>query len=438
VAGTPTVILGAGLAGLSVARALVRECPGAPIVLVDRRTAWTRDRTWCFWAVPGLGDAAARATASWSAWQVVGPDGRVARQRSDCHPYLHLPADRFYEAALAELARAPQVSFATGVRVLGVTPARGGVRVETTAGELHAALAVDAMGARGPLLRGRPDGAVELRQRFVGLEVETERPVFDPATATLMDFRLADGPGVRFAYVLPFSRTRALVEDTSMGGPVVDELARRRAIARYLEEILGAGAVAVRRTERGTLPMTTFAFPVARSSALVAAGEAAGAARPSSGYAFVRTQRHAAALARALARGGPIPSPAGPPRRRRLDALFLRALEASPGAAPEWFAALASRSPGDVFARFMADASTPADEARVVAAVACPSFVRAMGRGSLVRAMGRGSLVRAMGGGSLVRAMGGSSPVRAMAGRAPEGRAQPDDAVPRRSAPSAV
>ncbi len=385
----PTVILGAGLSGLSVARALLRQRPDASIVLVDRRTNWERDRTWCFWSTPGLPDADL-ATERWTRWRTIGADGAV-EQRSDRHPYLHLPADRFYEASLTALRDAPNVEIHPGTAVLSVGRGPGNATVvRTSAGELHAGAVVDAMGGRGPLLRDRAPGAIEARQRFLGWEVETERPVFDPAVATLMDFQPGGhGDGVRFMYVLPFSPTRALLEDTSIGGSAIPAADRRAAITVYLEERLRAGAIDVVRTERGSLPMTTFAFPATHGRGLFTAGQAAGTARPSSGYAFARTQRHATELARCLLAGGSAPSALGPRRRRALDAQFLRALQSAPEQAPGWFTALARGVSGDVFARFMSDASSAADETRVMAALAKPGFLAAMaGRSAVAPAHG--------------------------------------------------
>ncbi|WP_146069326.1 lycopene cyclase family protein, partial [Cryobacterium sp. Y11] len=43
------VILGAGLAGLTLAARLARERSGPRVVLLEPRTAYRDDRSWCFW-----------------------------------------------------------------------------------------------------------------------------------------------------------------------------------------------------------------------------------------------------------------------------------------------------------------------------------------------------------------------------------------------------
>jgi lycopene beta-cyclase len=374
------LILGAGCAGLSLACALLDAGVGERIVLVDRRTGFDHDRTWCFWDTGAGLPFAGLATHAWPTWQLVGRDGRVVQQRSRRHPYLHLPADRFYRAALGRLEAAPNVELRLGEAVAEVDAGRDGVRVRTARGDLEGAIAYDAMGGGGPLQRGRPPGAVELRQRFLGLEVEVERPVFDPARATLMDFRAGrrDDDGLRFMYVLPFSPTRALVEDTSLGGRARSPHERRAAIAAHLRELWGAGAVEVLREERGTLPMSTGPMPAVLGPRVLAVGAAAGAVRPSSGYAFVRLQRHVAAVARAVAAGTPPPARVGRSRHARLDALFLRALSGDPAGFDRHLLALARGVDAGTFARFMTDASSLRDEASVVAALTRPGFLRAM------------------------------------------------------------
>jgi lycopene beta-cyclase len=336
------LILGAGLGGLALADALLDEDVAGPVVLLDRRTTWPRDRTWCFWDVDV--PYAGLATHRWAEWEVVTSEG-TAVQQSDRHAYLRLPADRFYAHVLERLGRDPRVEVRTGVTVASEAEAQA---------HLPGATVHD---ARGPVLP--PPGG--LAQRFLGLEVKTEVPRFTPGRATLMDFRVSQDGGLHFMYVLPFSAREALVEDTWFAVEPVDEARHRAEIAAWI-----GGSFAVRHEERGVLPMTAAAVGAATVGGL----------RPSSGYAFARTVRHARALARATARDDPRPRP-GTARWDWLDAVFLRALDADPAAFPERFRRLVARTPAGAFARFMTDASTVVDEAAVVAALPKVPFARA-------------------------------------------------------------
>lgn len=368
------IILGAGLSGLSLAVALVRAGVREPIVIVDRRTTFEHDRTWCTWDAPDT-PFLGLATHRWAAWEVRA-GGQTGRGGSAARPYVHLPSDVFYAAALEELRRAANVELRLGERVLEI----GDGWARTDRGRLEG-LVHDGLALSGPALRDRPAGAVELWQSFLGWEVELAQPRFDPACATLMDFDIEAGDGVEFMYVLPFSPTRALVEHTSFAVRSRPPAERRAAILAYLDGVDHA----VLREERGRLLMTTASLTALRSPRTTAIGTAGGALRASSGYAFSRVQAHVGALARAIADGRPLPERAGDRRRAALDAVFLRALASDPGAFPERFRALVARVPGDVFARFMTDRSSLRDEALVMAALPPAPFAVA-GVRSILRA----------------------------------------------------
>ncbi len=374
----PLIVLGAGCAGLSLAAALLRAGVRDPIVVLDRRDAWPDDRTWCFWDTGGIPHADLAGHA-WPAWTIQTSVGRtVARGRR--HRYVHLRSRELYDRLLGVVEAAPNCELRTGVTVTGVREDARGVEVITSAGSLRGSRAWDAMGGAGPLLRGRPDGAVELRQAFLGQEVETATAAFDPGVASLMDFRVSQEDGLHFVYVLPFSPTRALVEDTHVRRRPVAPAVRRATLQRYLGERCGVEEFTVRKEERGSLAMTSWGFPAVRSPRLAAVGAAAGAVRPSSGYAFVRLQRHVDAVAAAVAAGRPLPSGLQSARRVALDRLFLHALDAAPERFPERFRSLAAGVPGDVFARFMSDSSSLMDEARVIAALPSRPFLAAVPR----------------------------------------------------------
>lgn len=368
----PIVILGAGLSGLSLAHALCERGSRHPMLLIDRRTSWDRDRTWCTWQTDPLRFADC-ITHRWQAWRTqVGARGVVTHSRA--HPYVHIDAERVYATAVDRITRAANIEIRLGERVLGVEA--GEVpRVHTSAGAIDAALVLDAMGVGSPLGRDPSPAQMTLTQRFVGWEVEVDRPVFDPGAATLMDFRPHAGTGATFMYVLPFSATRALLEHTSIepdDAPAVD---REAALELELRSRWGISDWRVLRRERGRIPMTTFSFPVRRGLGVHTLGTAAGAIRPSSGYAFTRIQREVDSVAAAIVSGEPLPTRAARPRTEMLDRIFLHALAHSRH--PEELFLAAATVDGDAFARFMTDAGSPADEARFVAALPVAEMTRA-------------------------------------------------------------
>ena len=391
----PLVILGAGLSGLSLGCALLEAGVRREIVLIDRRREWVRDRTWCTWDVPASGRAVRfteLADHRWPAWRISRRGGESVH-RCPQLPYLHLRGDVVYDWALHRLDQAPNVTLLAGERVERVVAGEV-AEVVTDRQAIQAAEVFDGRGAGAITAVGPAAGHVTVYQRFLGWEVETEAPVFDPTTATLMDFRGSAPGDLRFLYVLPFSRHRALVEDTSFGTVAVPATDRRAMLERDLADRFGARRWIVHHEERGKVLMSTRRIALHPGPHVHAIGTAGGAVRPSSGYAFSRIQAHAGAIAAAVAGGHPLPGRIGSRRRAALDAIFLPALAARPERFDELFLALGRRAPPAAFARFMADASTAADEAAVVAALLHPRFLLAAGRSQVTLARARTRLRR--------------------------------------------
>jgi lycopene beta-cyclase len=123
------------------------------------------------------------------------------------------------------------------------------------------------------------------------------------------------------------------------------------------------------REERGLIPMTTYPFATQCGPRVHAVGAAAGAIRPSSGYAFTRIQGHVSRIAEAFAARRPLPRSVAPARFRLLDKIFLTALQSRPHGSEEMFLSLARAVPADVMARFMTDVSSGRDEAQILSAL---------------------------------------------------------------------
>jgi lycopene beta-cyclase len=356
---TSTVVLGGGCAGLALAVAVAERHPAVPLTVFDARRGDADTRTWCSWDV-GAALLPEAVSASWSRWKVRTPGGSVVAEDHD-HPYVLVRARDYRSAARRRIADSSHVRLQEGVRVEPPLSADGIDRV------------VDARGAGAPEPL-RP-GRVRLQQRFLGQWIRTTRPVFDPSTVTLMDFRPDDSGGIPFVYVLPVTATSALVEATvfTTGGHGARPF--REQIRSYVRErwALGDDEWAVEEEEAGSIPMTD--QPADASHA--AFGMRAGIARPSTGYAFTRIQLAARAAADAIASGAPLPTPRDPWRLRALDAVFLRFLRDQPQRAPEVFLRMFAALPGPLTVRFLTERSSPLDDLRLIIALPKAPFLRA-------------------------------------------------------------
>lgn len=201
-----------------------------------------------------------------------------------------------------------------------------------------------------------------------------------------MDFSVSQERGLRFVYVLPFGEREALVENVYLSEVRVSAEEHRAEISGYLNERYGLSAedYVVDGEERGYIPMTAYPFPRRPGERVYAIGMLGGETRPSTGYTFLRTQRHCRALAANLAGSDGAESV----HRRRydlLDGLFLRFVRDHPGDCPGVYARMFAGLPPDPLVRFLTEKSTPLDEARLVGALPKDPFLRLAGKGILER-----------------------------------------------------
>ena len=195
-------ILGGGCAGLSVAVRLAAA--GRSLRVIEPRETYVEDRAWSFWRT-SRDPFEECVRRSWQSWDVHGPGG-VARRGSHRLRYQTVGAGAFYERAQSLIGDHPQAALSLGMTARDATKTADGWRIDTDAGSFSARQVID---TRPP--RRKPGYG----QFFLGREIRTEKPVFDPETVQLMQFRPARSTGVDFVYILPYARDLALVEVTS-------------------------------------------------------------------------------------------------------------------------------------------------------------------------------------------------------------------------------
>ncbi len=366
------VILGGGCAGLSLAMrlaALGSRCPKT--LVVERRTEYANDRTWCFW-----GNSSARLSHLVSdSWKQIVLRCQEREIEVDCSrmPYQMIRGQAFYQEALKAIEQCGNIDLLLGSEPLTEASKSGGKwRIETSQGPCSSNFVVDTRPNRRPL----PRGAV-LWQSFYGQEIECQSASFDPKRPYLMDFSAGHSAGIDFTYVLPFSSTRALIEATTLGP---DPLTRNdltaslaAAIARYAQ----GAKFRILRAESGNLPMGSARHRSQHDSTYIAAGLTAGGARSSTGYAFQRIQRWADSCSRSLAEGKrPIGHQPDPILLRNLDRLFVSVLHSQPALGPSLFLSLFGKTDTARMIRFLSDSGTLADYAAIVSVLPPVPFVR--------------------------------------------------------------
>lgn len=369
------VIAGGGLSGLSLAAHLATSAwRDRAVLVVDDPAARPSAVSWGFWsAAPGLLDTA----ASRSYAQVrVHADGVSRLLPLGRYRYRVVRRADLRAAALASLAGCPGFRVVDGtVRQIRDDGDRATATVDGRT--VHCGWLFDSVTVPPA------DAGVAARLAFTGWEVRCARPVFDPATPVLFDFRTAQGDGSRFVYVLPDGPYRALVELTEFvprraRPPAATD--RGTALARYLSDVVRAEDYRIVRTESAVLPLRT--RPVRRARGRVLAiGAAGGMVKASTGYAYQRIQRDSAAIARSLARHGHPWAIAPPARRYRLlDAVLLDVLDNDPAQLERAFARLFAANPADRVLRFLDEDSRLLDDVRLIACLPPLPYLRALAR----------------------------------------------------------
>lgn len=367
-------ILGGGAAGLSLALALSRSpLAGRSVLIVDPEPKDSNDRRWSFWTdAPSPYDGFARRT--WERLRFLAPGFDRTWELAPFR-YVTLRSLDFYQFARQQLADRP-VTFVRGVGEAVDGIQRAAVRVDR---KIYRAKWV--FDSRPPSRRQLEDRWHNLLlQHFLGWEVETAKPTFDPGTVTLFDLRTPQRGGVTFFYILPFRENRALVEYTLFSPALLADEEYESALRLYLMELAAPG-YRILEIERGVIPMTDRPLPRRLGRRILAIGTRGGRVKPSTGYAFARIQRDSERIVASLVRfGHPFSIPADPLRSRLQDSLLLEILACKPSAGRAILSAIFRRNPLQRVLRFLDGRTSWLEDMPIMAAHPPAPFLAAAGR----------------------------------------------------------
>lgn len=361
-------IVGGGCAGLSLAVHLLRQTtlPMRRMIIVEPRTAYVRDRSWCYWNMAAHPFENA-VTHRWKEWNAVSVDGHKTRHTSHVYTYNYVDSGMFYRSALEQLSRDPRVTIKLGETLLSLQEHEACVTLHTSNQRYRALYVFD---SRPPELGSLPPGEIRLYQHFYGQYIRSEKPVFDPSAATLMDFRVDQSHGIHFMYLLPFDPHHALVEDTYMSEATLPHESYLTSIDRYLCTHYEITHWDVIWDEHGKIPMTTEQLAPHATARVIPIGIRGGLAKPSTGYAFLAIQEFSHQLAQQpfFEKIYRVPT-IRRPLNRFLDRVFLNYLKEHPAQGPEIFMKLFCGVSTDTLVRFLTDHGSIIDASKIMKAL---------------------------------------------------------------------
>jgi lycopene beta-cyclase len=285
----PLILVGAGLASALIAQRLSVKNTAPKILMLEGSDTPFGEHTWSF-HIPDLGPDDLTWVDPLVAHRWDGQSVRFQGFRRDLTSGYASLTSASVAGGMADL---DNLTIKTGASVAEIAPDR----VVLADGTVFTAdCVIDARGFT-------PSPALILgHQKFAGLEIETTEP-HGLVNPIIMDASVDQRDGYRFIYVLPFSPTRMLIEDTRYSDhETLDLQALTHDISTYAET-QNWSITRVVRSEHGVLPIALAhdveEFWQERPTDIPQAGMRAALFHPTTGYSLPEAVRVANLVATA-------------------------------------------------------------------------------------------------------------------------------------------
>lgn len=368
------IIAGGGASGLYLAAALAdhpiyKDLKG---IIIDPKTSYENDRTWCFWEEgSGLWDSKVHRQ-----WDDVIFKSNSLKHTVSMAPYRYkmIRSKEVYNSLLEKIKRNSNIQFSND-NVLGY--ADEGVRVlVTTDQQTYAVKKVFSSILNWELIKAEKKYPL-LQQHFVGWFIKTSNSVFDADKATFMDFSVPQKKNTRFMYVLPFSESEALVEYTLFSKDLLPQKEYEAAIDSYLAR-LGVKDYSIVEKEQGSIPMTAFPFEKQNTQNILHIGSAGGWTKATTGFTFKNIDRKTKELSLFLEQNEDFTKFSKRNRFWFYDLLFLDVLARNNEKGHSIFSQLFQKNPPRRIFQFLDEQSSLADEFKLMWTMPTGVFVWAL------------------------------------------------------------
>lgn len=367
------IIVGNGLAGFQLALKLSEDSffNDKQIALIDPSEKNTNDKTWSFWET-GSSQWDSIIHKSWKKASIATSNKSINLK---LNPYIYrtIRAIDFYTSAKTQLSKKGNIHFITE-KVLSVKEHET-VLVSTGKNTYSATHVFD---SRIPdEFSIEKDTSISIIQHFKGWIIKTENDCFDDTKITMMDYRLKDDNQTTFMYVLPFSKTEALVEFTYFTETIVDKTTYDSYIKTYIKAYLQINNYSIIETEVGQIPMTNYNFSKFNTQKVTKIGTGGGWIKGSTGYSFKHTEKKVAKIIENIKSNK---TPSGhlfKSKYQFYDKVFLKVLK-DENHKGEWiFEQFYSKNSVQTMFRFLDEESTFLEDMKIMWSLFSWSFIKA-------------------------------------------------------------
>lgn len=364
------IICGGGASGLLLAFRMCKDpfFNNRSILLIEKDTKNTNDRTWCFWE-SGKGDLEEMVHKIWNRAYFNANDFELDFSLEPFH-YKMIRSIDFYRSMKNKLAEFDQL---TQIRekVINISENQVTTEVQTYIGDKIFSSIFD------PSSLFQQKKYPVLLQHFVGQVIETQKPCFDTDRIEFMNFNVPQKGNTRFMYVLPLGPNKALLEYTLFSKNILERKEYVEAITTFLKQ-LPTGGYSVIEEEEGKIPMTCYRFDLKNSSNLLHIGTAGGWTKPSTGYAFQRINDKTKKLVDFLKKGQPLSRFGKRDRFWFYDLLFIDVLAKDNAQGADLFKRMFSKNSPEVIFNFLNEKSSFWQEFQIMRSFKVWQFVNAL------------------------------------------------------------
>ena len=211
-------------------------------------------------------------------------------------------------------------------------------------------------------------------QHFCGVEIETDKEIFDDKIFNLMDFACDQRNNVHFFYTLPFAKNKALVETTWISQMANDSLKDYdQQLDDYLSNHLNIRNCKINYKEVGAIPL--FRQKNIKKLNEINIGSVGGMTRLSTGYTFLNIQEQSKYIRENIENINTIKLFQISKKYDFLDKIFLKVLKKNSSQMGDIFYKMFNSSPSTVI-NFLSNKSSLFEDLEIISKMPKWMFIR--------------------------------------------------------------